>query len=108
MTRGSIQEYREAMRERYLRAGKKDKGRILDEFVNVAGYHRKSVIRLLHRRNQGNPGRRRGRPRRYGCYIVEALKVVWEAILILFPLQTTNVDIKKFQGLPDILSITIV
>ena len=38
MTRGSIQEYREAMRERYLRAGKKDKGRILDEFVNVAGY----------------------------------------------------------------------
>jgi len=79
VTRGSIQEYREAMRERYLRAGKKDKGRILDEFVNVAGYHRKSAIRLLHRRNQGNPGRRRGRPRRYGCYIVEALKVAWEA-----------------------------
>ncbi len=53
MTRGSIQEYTEAVRERYLRANKKEQGRILDEFVNVTGYHRKSAIRLLHRRRQG-------------------------------------------------------
>jgi len=52
MTRGSIQEYREAVRERYLRASKKEKRRILDEFVNVTGYHRKSAIRLFHRRRQ--------------------------------------------------------
>ena len=48
MTQGSIQEYTEAVRERYLRADKKAKGKILDEFVNVTGYRRKSAIRLLH------------------------------------------------------------
>jgi len=55
MMRGSIQEYREAVRERYLRAGKKGKGRILDEFVNVTGYHRKSAIRLLRRKRHEPP-----------------------------------------------------
>ena len=79
MTRGSIQEYTEAVRERYLRANKKEQGRILDEFVNVTGYHRKSAIRLLHRRRQGIQSRRRGRPKQYGHYVVEALKLTWEA-----------------------------
>ena len=47
MTRGSIQEYTEAVRERYLRASKKEKGEILGEFTEVTGYHRKAAIRLL-------------------------------------------------------------
>ena len=55
MTRGSIQEYTGAVRERYLRVNKKGKGKILDEFVNVTGYHRKSAIRLLHRKRQVVP-----------------------------------------------------
>ncbi len=79
MTRGSIQEYTEAVRDRFFRACKRDKGKILDEFVNVTGYRRKSAIRLLHRRQQGVPRRRRGRPKKYGSYVVEALKVAWEA-----------------------------
>jgi hypothetical protein len=79
MTRARIQEYTEAVRERYLRADKKEKGEILDEFVNVPGYRRKSAIRLLHRRRQGIPPRRRERPKKYGSYAVEALKVAWEA-----------------------------
>ena len=37
----------EALRERYLRVSKKEKARILDEFVAVAGCHRKHAIRLL-------------------------------------------------------------
>jgi len=78
MTRGSIQEYTEAVRECYLRACKRGKGKILDEFINVTGYRRKSAIRLLHRRRQGVTRRRRGRPKKYGSYIVEALKVAWE------------------------------
>ncbi len=72
MTRGSIQEYTEAVRDRYFRACKRDKGRILDEFVNVTGYRRKSAIRLLHRRRQGVPRWRCGRPKKYGSYVVEA------------------------------------
>jgi len=78
MTRGSIEEYTEAVRERYLRASKKGKGSILDEFVNVTGYHRKSAIRLFHRKRQVVPRRRRGRTRQYDVRTVEALKVAWE------------------------------
>lgn len=52
MTRNSIREYIEAIRWRYLRATKKQKGKILEEFVQVTGYHRKSAIRLLHHKSQ--------------------------------------------------------
>ena len=79
MTRGSILEYREAVRWRYLNAKKKDKGKILDEFVQVTGYHRKAAIRLLRRGGSDQPGKRRGRRRRYGDEAVEALCQVWEA-----------------------------
>jgi len=37
MTRTSIQEYTEAVRWRYLRASKTEKGKILDEFTKVTG-----------------------------------------------------------------------
>ena len=79
MTRGSIQEYTEAVRWRYLKAMKKEKGRILDEFIQVSGYHRKAAIRLLHR--DGLPGKRKrlGRQRRYGNEVVDALRQTWEA-----------------------------
>ena len=39
----------EALRQRYQRAAKLDKTKILDEFVAVAGCHRKHAIRLLAR-----------------------------------------------------------
>jgi len=39
MTRASIREYTEAVRGRYLRASKMEKGRILDEFTKVIGCH---------------------------------------------------------------------
>jgi len=79
MTRGSIREYTEAVRGRYLRASKKEKGRILDEFINVTGYHRKAAIRLLHRGNQPRVSKRRGRPRQYGIIVAGALRAAWEA-----------------------------
>ena len=49
MTRGGVKEYIEALRERYLKANRMEKGRILDEVTEVTGYHRKAVIRLLRR-----------------------------------------------------------
>ena len=55
MTRGSIREYAKAVRGRYLQASKKEKGRVLDEFTQVTGYHRKAAVRLLRR---GKPPRR--------------------------------------------------
>jgi hypothetical protein len=47
MTRGGVKECIKAVRGRYLRAARKDTGRILDEVVQVTGYHRKAAIRLL-------------------------------------------------------------
>jgi len=79
MTRGSVKEYTEAVRGRYLTASKKEKGKILDEFTKVVGCHRKAAIRLLHRTNRVRIGRKRGCPRRYGAPVADALRVVWEA-----------------------------
>jgi len=79
MTQGSIREYTEAVRERYMRASKKEKGRVLDEFTAVVGCQRKSAIRLLRGRKQSWAGRRRGRPRRYGHEVAGVLKMAWEA-----------------------------
>jgi len=79
MTRGSILEYKEAVRSRYRKAKKKEKGKILDEFVEVTGYHRKAAIRLLNRDGQGKGRKRRGRRRYYGDEVVDGLREVWEA-----------------------------
>ena len=79
MTRGSILEYTEAVRGRYLRGSKKEKGRILDEFTEVVGCHRKAAIRLLRRVSQSRANKRRGRPRQYGAAVTEALRRAWEA-----------------------------
>ena len=75
MTRSSVREYIGAIRERYVGAGRRAKGKILDEATRVTGYHRKALIRLLRPGNGRGPARRRGRPRRYGPVEAEALKV---------------------------------
>lgn len=81
MTRASVIEYVEAIRERYYRGNKRNKGWILDEAVRVTGYHRKALIRLLRRRGETTRlgSGRRGRPRQYGSEVAEALRVLWEA-----------------------------
>lgn len=66
MTRGSIREYALAVRERYRRSSKKGKGKILDEFTQVTGYHRKGASRLLRAGpERREPRGRRGRPKLY-------------------------------------------
>ena len=54
----------QALRQRYLRASKQEKAKILDEFVAVAGCHRKHAIRLLSGSNSASalPGRTHQRP----------------------------------------------
>ena len=68
-----------AVSERYGRASRPERGRILDEFAAVTGLHRKHGMRLLR---GGTPSRRSGpRPGRrvYAVAVREALIVVWEA-----------------------------
>lgn len=43
MTRVGIKEYIDALRDRYFRSSKTDKDKVLDEFMRVVGYHRKSA-----------------------------------------------------------------
>lgn len=77
MTRDVILEYARVVSPRYLAAGKREKGVILDEFCKTTGHHRKSAIRLLC-----NPPEvirsGVGRPREYTQRAVEALREVWE------------------------------
>jgi len=78
MTRGSILEYIRAVQGRYIAAAKSDKGKILDEFARVTGYHRKSAIRVLNRQSYIKQTGKRGRPRQYKSMTASELKYLWE------------------------------
>ena len=73
-------EYLDAIYTRYHEASPLDKQRILDEFCQVAGYHRKSALRLLNGPPPGRPRRpRRRRAPTYGPRVIRILVVIWEA-----------------------------
>jgi hypothetical protein len=76
MTLKSIQEYVEAIRDRYGQATRAEKGQILDEFVKVTGYHRKAAIRVLTKKIQCGI-RKRGRPSSYNA-VLQPLRSIWE------------------------------
>ena len=68
-----------AIRNRYRGASKKDKSRMLDEFVAIVGCHRKHAVRLLR---QGDKPTGQTVPKGQRIYdetVREALTVVWEA-----------------------------
>jgi len=56
-----------------------EKGRILNEFAVVSGYHRKHAIRLLRKRMEGAPRSVVVSRRIYDEAVKETLVVVWEA-----------------------------
>lgn len=69
----------EALSERYRRSQRDEKKRILDEFVELAGYHRKHAIRVL-RRERRIKGSAAGRATQlYDEAVVTALTIIWEA-----------------------------
>jgi hypothetical protein len=77
----SKHELAEGWHERYLKAGRKERGRLLDEFVALTGYHRKYATGLL---KHGPPApcprsARRGRPVKYGPSVLAALEIAAEA-----------------------------
>jgi len=70
----------EALRQRYGQATKRQKTRILDEFVAVARFHRKHAIRLLSNSHRDAPLQSQTNGRRiYDEAVREALIVAWEA-----------------------------
>jgi hypothetical protein len=80
MTAMGRREYLRAIYDRYRRSSTEGKGRILDEFCRVCGYHRKHAIRLLRGpRPAPRPQPRRPRGPSYGRPVIRALALVWEA-----------------------------
>ena len=92
-----------ALSGRYVSSNRKERGRILDEFVVVSGLHRKHAMRLLR---AGRSSQRSGpRPRRrlYNDAVCEALIVLWEASdrvcgKRLRPLLPTLIDAMERHG----------
>ena len=68
-----------AIRNRYREASKKDKSRMLDEFVAMAGCHRKHAVRLLRQGDKPTEQAASKGQRIYDEAVREALTVVWEA-----------------------------
>jgi len=77
-----VHEYAAAVRQRYRKARKKEKGRILNEVCQTTGLHRKAAIRLLGRgvglARLGRVPKKRGRPQCYGPEVTVALVGAWE------------------------------
>ncbi len=98
LTRRSILDYAEAVRDRYQRSKKAAKTGILDEFVAATGLHRKAVVRLLNRAKKKGAGKKPGRPKLYSLEAVLALRVAWEA--------SDRLCSKRFQPfLPELVTI---
>ena len=69
----------EAVRERYRSAVRTEKKRILDEFAEIAGYHRKYAIRVLGSGCRTRTSSQRHERRIYNEVVVTALTILWEA-----------------------------
>ena len=69
----------EAVGERYRRAGWTEKKQILDEFVELAGFHRKHAIRVLRSERRPKVPGSGMTSRPYDEAVITALTIIWEA-----------------------------
>jgi hypothetical protein len=81
MSLKSKRELLAAIRPRYLKAGKVEKQKILDEFTCATGYHRKHAIRVLKNQVQVQnhlKGKNQTYKTIYRGEVVQALEQIWE------------------------------
>lgn len=79
MTVDERRKYVRMVKARYAKAGRKEKGLLLDEMEVVTGYDRKYLIRLMKGDGKRRP-RQGGRGRRYGSEVDDALRVISESL----------------------------
>jgi hypothetical protein len=72
-------ELKSVLARRYRVSSRVEKGRILDEFIAITGFHRKHAMRFLRSDPDGRTAGRRNRPRIYQEAEKNALIVLWEA-----------------------------
>ena len=69
-----------SVQDRYRESSRKDKSKILDEFIAVTGHHRKHGIRLLAQSAEGGVGTGEVKGRRiYDDAVREVVILIWEA-----------------------------
>jgi hypothetical protein len=78
MDMASRKQYLQTLLERYLKARKRQKGSILDEFCRNTGQNRKYVIRKIGRLAMSEPGPPRKKAPRYGPETARALEKLWK------------------------------
>lgn len=78
MSHRSKRELLEAVWPRYLKASKKEKTQIADEFVSATGYHRKYALRVLKHGPSIKSVKRKGRTAIYQGEVVKVLEQIWE------------------------------
>ena len=74
--------YLNNVKKRYKQASRKEKSRILDEFCEASGYHKKHAIRVLNspKRRRRQAKEKRGRPKTYPSSVYQKpLKQIWLA-----------------------------
>jgi hypothetical protein len=79
MTIDERRKYLRLIKKRYLKAGKLERGRLLEEMEVVTGLHRKSLIRLLSSDLKRKP-RRKHRGRTYGPEVDDALRIISQSL----------------------------
>ncbi len=88
MTIDERRKYLLIMRPRYVAADRTERGRLLDEMVQVTTLHRKSLVRLLAGDLTRQP-RVRERDRTYRTPVVDALRVITESFDYVCPERLT-------------------
>jgi hypothetical protein len=78
MSQRSKRELLEAVYPRYLKANRKGKTKIADEFVAATGYHRKYALRILKHGPSRKTDQRKGRQAIYRGEVVVVLAQIWE------------------------------
>ena len=83
MTNMTKKELISVTKKRYLKVGKKDKGKMLDEFCGNIGYNRNYAVRILQAGYDNNRAADRGRkPRKnkYDSRTILAAEKIWELL----------------------------
>lgn len=82
MSQKTREEVLEKLRPRYARAGKEHKGKIIDEVVQLFGYHRKAALRALRMKERASVAYIIGRPKEYDSEkLATPLKTIWLAAM---------------------------
>jgi len=79
MTIDERYKYLRKVRQRYVKASRRERAQLLDEMQAIIGQHRKSLIRLMNGSLERKP-RRRQRARTYGPDVDDALRVIAESM----------------------------